>query len=518
MPRKCRDDSWNDFRDDSCDDGPRGDAGARRIGRIVGGGLHPSSALCAAGASAATALCAAAHVVVADRLGSAFHPDVLFAEAVADAEIEAAARIPVFAPAAEGRRVRGAPVPAVFLEGVVAHDAQVELLLEELLFDAHVIVVVAFRFAAEPRIPRRIILTQHKPRLLPEREVEVEVLAERELVGVDVHGVEIVLRIPAVVAQREVDLLRRAVRERTVESVAARTDVVAVGGVRDAVPVREGVRRHVVVRQERVECEGHAPFCGIVAVLEVDRVVYGRFQSRVAVRQPRGVGVVLGRRKHVDARALEPLRVGERNVVAHLGDECQAQVGHHVKLAVRKRVGAFGGLLHVGVVPCPFHARTEASRPFGVGESVSGVDAQHVLAVIHAREFYFFNRECAVFVALLVVGVGGAVAVDVFQPRLDLVVLRQRVGVVYLHGVARHAVVRILQRPVIVSVVVYPVCMAFVRVDLDFIRYGQRVPLLAEGVFVIERDAAAHVVPFLDAAAAVFQQRVHFGVEDRVRT
>ena len=43
-------------------------------------------------------------------------------------------------------------------------------------------------------------------------------------------------------------------------------------------------------------------------------------------------------------------------------------------------------------------------------------------------------------------------------------------------------------------------------------------PLLAEGVFVIERDAAAHVVPFLDAAAAVFQQRVHFGVEDRVRT
>ena len=59
-----------------------------------------------------------------------------------------------------------------------------------------------------------------------------------------------------------------------------------------------------------------------MAVLEVDRVVYGRFQSRVAVRQPRGVGVVLGRRKHVDARALEPLRVGERNVVAHLGDEC----------------------------------------------------------------------------------------------------------------------------------------------------------------------------------------------------
>lgn len=241
MPRKCRDDSWNDFRDDSCDDGPRGDAGARRIGRIAGGGLHPSSALCAAGASAATALCAAAHVVVADRLGSAFHPDVLFAEAVADAEIEAAARIPVFAPAAEGRRVRGAPVPAVFLEGVVAHDAQVELLLEELLFNAHVIVVVAFRFAAEPRIPRRIVLAQHKPRLLPEREVEVEVLAERELVGVDVHGVEIVLRIPAVVAQREVDLLRRAVRERTVESVAARTDVVAVGGVGDAVPVREGV-------------------------------------------------------------------------------------------------------------------------------------------------------------------------------------------------------------------------------------------------------------------------------------
>ena len=48
MPRKCRDDSWNDFRDDSCDDGPRGDAGARRIGRIAGGGLHPSSALCAA--------------------------------------------------------------------------------------------------------------------------------------------------------------------------------------------------------------------------------------------------------------------------------------------------------------------------------------------------------------------------------------------------------------------------------------------------------------------------------------
>ena len=35
-------------------------------GRIAGGGLHPSSALCAAGASAATALCAAAHVVVAD--------------------------------------------------------------------------------------------------------------------------------------------------------------------------------------------------------------------------------------------------------------------------------------------------------------------------------------------------------------------------------------------------------------------------------------------------------------------
>ena len=32
-PRKCRDDSWNDFRDDSCDDGPRGDAGARRIGQ-----------------------------------------------------------------------------------------------------------------------------------------------------------------------------------------------------------------------------------------------------------------------------------------------------------------------------------------------------------------------------------------------------------------------------------------------------------------------------------------------------
>lgn len=93
MPRKCRDDSWNDFRDDSCDDGPRGDAGARRIGRIAGGGLHPSSALCAAGASAATALCAAAHVVVADRLGSAFHPDVLFAEAVADAEIEAAANV-----------------------------------------------------------------------------------------------------------------------------------------------------------------------------------------------------------------------------------------------------------------------------------------------------------------------------------------------------------------------------------------------------------------------------------------
>lgn len=35
-PRKCRDgfrdDSWNDSRDDSCDDGLRGDAGARRIG------------------------------------------------------------------------------------------------------------------------------------------------------------------------------------------------------------------------------------------------------------------------------------------------------------------------------------------------------------------------------------------------------------------------------------------------------------------------------------------------------
>ena len=138
-----------------------------------------------------------AHAVMPDRLGSAFHPDVLFAEAVADAEIEAAARIPVFAPAAEGRRVRGVPVPAVFLEGVVAHDAQVELLLEELLFDAHVIIVVAFRFAAEPRIPRRIILTQHKPRLLPECEVEVEVLAERELVGVDVHGVEIVLPSPS---------------------------------------------------------------------------------------------------------------------------------------------------------------------------------------------------------------------------------------------------------------------------------------------------------------------------------